>query len=241
MLRDPEAAMRVPVSLWFALGAGVVGAVGCGRVGLDAPTGLAGSNGSGGGAGTAVSGSAGASSAGVTGSEGDGGQNGGAGVFGRAPALHRPGGLICPPRDVPDNLCAFPTRTPDAPDACLSNADCVENGRSGTCTSTAGMTACQCSYDLCTSDGDCHGGACLCESLFIGNVCVGGGCRVDADCGVGGFCSPNPNLCGGLGDLQCHTPRDQCLDDADCLPSQLCGFEPTIKAWKCQFPAACLP
>jgi hypothetical protein len=205
--------VRAAFGLGLALILAMVGS-GCGRVGLDPGTGAAGID--------------------VTGS-------GAAGTTGRVPALHRPGGAVCPPRDLSDDLCAFPTRNPDAPDACLSNADCVENGRSGYCTNTPGMTACQCSYDFCTSDSECQGGACLCGSVFVGNVCAGGGCGVDADCGVGGYCSPNTPACGGLGDFQCHTPRDQCVDDTDCSPPFFCGFDATLKAWRCQAHALCIP
>jgi hypothetical protein len=97
---------------------------------------------------------------------------------------------------------------------------------------------------------------------------TGGNCRVDGDCGPGGFCSPSqiesfcfcpsPALCpeGGVtctaGNTQvacacgdscghstfCHTPNDECLDDADCAGNGTCNYDTVNRRWDC---ATCWP
>ena len=72
------------------------------------------------------------------------------------------------------------------------------------------------------------------------NVCYPAGCRVDADCGPGGYCSPSPTLgcCGGPSGFHCHTPQDSCLNDSDCADGGLfCLFVQT--AWHCGTPQMC--
>lgn len=210
----------------------------CGRVPLDQAAGSEGTAARGGGGdvgGSGVAGS-GAMSGGAAGT-------GAAGASGRIPTQHRPAGASCPPRDVPDNLCAFPQPGPGGrvPGACYSDADCTEGGQRGRCVSLAGMTACQCAYDQCFRDSDCRdGGACFCQSILSGNACLGGGCRDDGDCGGAGFCSLSANECGGLGTFQCHTPNDTCIDDVDCMSPQFCGFDSTRGAWRCMYPAVCI-
>jgi hypothetical protein len=75
-----------------------------------------------------------------------------------------------------------------------------------------------------------------------GNTCVPGDCRVDSDCGPGGYCSPTvaPNGL-SLSGYYCHTPLDQCIDDTDCptagapTPSLgFCYYAPTTARWQCQ-------
>jgi hypothetical protein len=82
----------------------------------------------------------------------------------------------------------------------------------------------------------CHGTAYAGDQ---GNTCVSGDCRIDSDCGVGGYCSPtlNVNSCGSLGGYYCHTAADQCIDDTDCSSSttgpQVCAWSATTKRWEC--------
>ena len=98
----------------------------------------------------------------------------------------------------------------------------------------------------CGQDSDCaDGGVCLCDVSQIplsgsSNVCYPAGCRVDADCGPGGYCSPSPTLgcCGGPSGFHCHTPQDSCLNDSDCADGGLfCLFVQT--AWHCGTPQMC--
>jgi hypothetical protein len=75
-----------------------------------------------------------------------------------------------------------------------------------------------------------------------GNTCVTGNCRVDADCGPGGYCSPssNPTGCGGLAGYYCHTLADQCIDDGDCTGSlQVCAYSTSAGLWQCQQQVLC--
>jgi hypothetical protein len=94
----------------------------------------------------------------------------------------------------------------------------------------------------------------------VANSCVHGGeCRIDADCGPGGYCSPSqvgvlcvcpspalcdPGPCGSgscaCGDAcghayYCHTSRDACIDDSDCGPEATCNYDKLEKRWTCAF------
>jgi hypothetical protein len=236
--------LRVVSCRWSWLSVALVAGA-CGRVPLDQGPGsgemAGGAGGNAGGAGVAAAGGGGSDvgGAGVAGS----GAPGAAGTSGKVPAQHRPAGASCPPRDVPDNLCAFSQPGPGGrvPGACYSDADCTAEGPGGHCISLTGMTSCQCAYDQCFRDGDCRdGSACFCQSVLFGNVCLSGGCRVDGDCGVGGFCSLSAATCGGIGNLQCHTRNDTCVDDADCVAPQFCGYDSSLRAWRCQYHALCL-
>jgi hypothetical protein len=92
-------------------------------------------------------------------------------------------------------------------------------------------------------DTDCPTGeVCAChEAPYAngqGNTCMPGNCRVDSDCGPGGYCSPSfaPMGCGGLGGYYCHTPADQCVNDNDCTGSNgpsACSYSSSAKAWHC--------
>jgi hypothetical protein len=80
----------------------------------------------------------------------------------------------------------------------------------------------------------------LCEcrpsaTSFAANICLtGSACRVDSDCSPNGYCSPSRFMqwCGSS--YRCHTPEDQCLDDADCpATAGGCNFDATAGHWVC--------
>lgn len=125
---------------------------------------------------------------------------------------------------------------------CAQDSDCVD-GENGRC--TAGRFI-YCSYDRCFADADCAngmgGGVCGCEGAAFddSNVCLGGNCQVDADCGPQGFCSPTFGGCGNYSGVEayyCHTPDDECIDDADCMdmPEGYCAFAPERGLWACSY------
>ena len=102
-----------------------------------------------------------------------------------------------------------------------------------------------CMYDQCTRDVDCEeGGVCECGKGLGGtNVCLNdSGCQVNADCGVAGYCSPTFGDCGdysGVIAYQCHTPQDECIDDADCGADEngwgsYCAYSPRSGRWQCE-------
>jgi hypothetical protein len=78
---------------------------------------------------------------------------------------------------------------------------------------------------------------------------VAGNCRVDADCGAGGYCSPSSLTftCGdGLAGYYCHTKADLCIDDSDCtvMPTIAaipgCVYSTTDSRWECNDLLVCL-
>ena len=90
----------------------------------------------------------------------------------------------------------------------------------------------------CSSDSDCpNGTACGCDVGY--DACIFSGCRVDSDCGAGGYCSPTFSIYSCDGDtglpqllgFYCHTANDQCNNDSDCASDQYCSYD--TKAWNC--------
>ncbi len=184
---------------------------------------------------SADAGADGSSSGGSSGSSSGSGSSGG----GRAPVNHRPDDAQCA-TSAPPGSCNF--NNPGAP--CHSDADCAEAGPSGRCVVANGPPTCFCTWDVCTGDSECKTGqTCACHgspyTLGSGNACTPGNCRIDADCGAGGYCSPSagPMSCGGLVGYYCHTAKDRCIDDADCASSSsgsMCIYSPTDGTWSCQ-------
>lgn len=146
------------------------------------------------------------------------------------PLNHRDAGGSCPQQ-----------RSSSRPDGgpgggrCQKDSDC--HGVNGRCGSFAfgGMLAC--SYDECFSDSDCGGRVpCECRASVSSadpNVCLtGSNCRVDSDCGPGGYCSPSIE---GLSTAYyCHTPDDTCANDSDCPMNQpTCALDTISGHWGC--------
>jgi hypothetical protein len=95
-------------------------------------------------------------------------------------------------------------------------------------------------------DGDCGTGKlCACHgspyTYGTGNTCTPGNCRVDADCGPGGYCSPafNTSGCGSLGGYYCHTANDQCVNDNDCPSANVCTYSASAAVWQCAATVLC--
>jgi hypothetical protein len=112
-----------------------------------------------------------------------------------------------------------------------TNGRCVESG--------GGVLYCSCSYDTCADDSACPTGqTCACHGSTYndgGNTCVPGDCRIDSDCGAGGYCSPSFSTmgCGSLGGYYCHTPLDQCVNDSDCQSGFICNYSTQNAHWVC--------
>jgi hypothetical protein len=137
---------------------------------------------------------------------------------------------------------------------CLQDSDCTA-GTNGRCGNPGGPAGCDCSYDTCMQDTDCPTDqTCACHGSAyndFGNTCVAGNCRVDADCGAGGYCSPTApagGWCGDVGGYYCHTPNDLCLDDSDCADTDagafagpgFCEYATTNMRWECLRVEECL-
>jgi hypothetical protein len=166
-------------------------------------------------------------------------------MSGRVPQRHRAAAVACSTAR-PAGTCQTSTNVPDAGSSCRKDADCAA-GANGRCSNGGRLPTCQCSYDTCTTDADCAqaGGPCQCRpdtAAIIApmstatNVCLGGDCRVDKDCGAGGYCSPTLGSCGNYGGVvgyYCHTAKDTCTDDADCVAGDCRYDATTTKAWAC--------
>ncbi len=153
---------------------------------------------------------------------------------GRVPLNHRAVARDC------DDVRA--RRDPGAEDwgECTAHEDC-QDGINGRCIGNS-HDSWYCSYDQCFADAECGGKVCECEGGFRSdhNVCLRvGDCLTDADCGAGGYCSPTLGDCGdydGTVGYFCHTPEDDCIDDADCQVDErweYCAYNPAAQKWSC--------
>lgn len=133
-------------------------------------------------------------------------------------------------------------------DLCSTDSQCVDVGVNGRCIQDIrGSVGCSCTSDTCADDSACPTGqTCACHGSpydGAGNHCVRGNCRVDADCGPGGWCSPTVTLssCGQVAGYYCHTPKDQCVNDSDCGNGspQACGYDTTAGYWYCMPNGGC--
>ncbi|MEP7126267.1 MAG: hypothetical protein ABJE95_35375 [Byssovorax sp.] len=159
---------------------------------------------------------------------------------GKEPMAHRAGAAAC--------TAARPAFDLGGADGkCLKDADCTA-GKNGRCVAYLGKPS-FCSYDACSIDADCgSAGVCDCRNgaSFAANTCFHGNCQVDADCGVKGYCSPsavgigpdcNTGVQPGSYGYFCHTPADECTDDADCpagMGQGACLLQPDKALWGCQ-------
>ena len=150
-------------------------------------------------------------------------------------ALAGCGGGSAAPTPIPDGgpvtygehravpiACGLSTHTLDSGvDACLTDSDCGAS-------------------NVCSCDGATTGYA----HANIGNVCVTSNCRVDADCGSGGYCiasvDPSSGPFYGIYGYFCRPPGDTCSTDADCVaPSNgYCAYDKTVGHFSCSFSRA---
>jgi len=190
----------------------------------------------------------------------------------RIPAKHRAASSACPAQRAPNSVSVDGCQNDSTVNngeyvSCTQDSDCT-TGTNGRCLED-GPLACMtyCSYDTCFSDSDCPSNQpCECRSSAsdsMANMCeTGGNCRIDADCGQSGYCSPSqvnnfcycpssalcpsvtycspgPCVCGdscGHGYF-CHTPADTCVDDSDC-DGTTCNYDTLNNRWSC---AECWP
>jgi hypothetical protein len=122
---------------------------------------------------------------------------------------------------------------------CKNHSDCTD-GKDGLCIMRLPSATCLCTYDACFADSDCAGGVCVCSGSYSGNACVSGNCRVDADCGDRGYCSPVFAACsvGTIIGYRCHTQKDKCVTDADCDLGWNCTFR--ADGWACSAVPSCI-
>jgi hypothetical protein len=173
------------------------------------------------------------------------------------PIHHRQAGVACPQERAPGSVFVNTCSSVFA-GQCTQDTDCTA-GMNGRCLPNMRLScAGQCDYDTCFGDSDCPASQpCACRqsaSDSAANSCLNGSnCRIDADCGPCGFCSPTPiSLCvctsqafcnppdphASCGDscghgYFCHTPQDTCLEDSDCTGHDTCNFDLPSQTWAC--------
>jgi hypothetical protein len=187
----------------------------------------------------------------------------------RIPKNHRAAGLVCPQQRSSVSLTTDPFCIDSPLRSCVSDLNCTE-GVNGRCIPDHFACSSVCSYDTCLTDSDCPDNeACECrasETSVAANRCqTDGNCRIDADCGTNGYCSPSqvgvfcfcpsPALCDpdttscyagntrvacACGDscghgYFCHTSRDACTDDSDCESGGTCNYDTVEQRWICAY------
>jgi hypothetical protein len=130
-------------------------------------------------------------------------EQGGGYVVCAAGWMHRPSPAACQsslPRPAADTPFLF--------DDCRSDSDCVASPH-GFCVYGA------CKYG-CVTDDECPADeACACGAAI--GACVAAGCHSDADCPDGFPCTTEQEAgATSPGVLQCQSPHDECLTDAQC-------------------------
>ena len=166
------------------------------------------------------------------------------------PKKHRVAASTCPDQRGPGSAivqdwCYGSAAAYGVTVLCVQDSDCAD-GTNGRCLLEGKPCDTNCSYDTCFSDSDCPDNQpCECRdsaSSFVPNFCVtGSNCRVDADCGPNGFCSPSvigSITCGYdpaviASGYFCHKEQDSCVDDSDCDSSSICAYSPQSNHWTC--------
>lgn len=241
-----ELVAMVAVSALWACGGQTLGVPSGGDGGSSSSSGSS-SGGSSGGSSSGSSGGSSSSSGGSSSSSGGSGSSSGGVDAGRVPTNHRPNDSECTAPAAPGNCPGGG----GLPGACDADPQCT-SGSDGRCIQPSSGVAqgCQCTYDACADDAACPmDQTCACHGSPYtdsqGNTCVAGNCRVDADCGAGGYCSPSSlmAICGySLAGYYCHTPMDQCTDDSDCSTAQgpaICAYSTATSRWQCETEAFC--
>ncbi len=184
-----------------------------------------------------------------------------AGEILRPRPANRAAGEVCASTLEPRGEACVHSRAPaaGAEDTCATDADC--EGEGARCLDsypleawTDGGTLCQCYVPACLDDSGCEEGTlCRCGVTANGegtpcggyfgkpclHQCIPAGCRTDADCGDGGFCSPSRDGCGWqIEGYHCHHPdAAECFSDWECMGAQ-CRHEDG-DGWICDWPLLC--
>jgi hypothetical protein len=160
-------------------------------------------------------------------------------------------GHACTKGDVPEHrpvpVACAPSPGGAADDggvSCVTDADCQPDG------GIVGFPFClsgRCGVDQCLTDDDCASGqVCGCSDKVRGltlrrNSCLPSSCRIDADCGPEGLCSPADNgHCYSTSSYHCRKAADTCCVQADCAaPTPICNYAPELDRWQCQADVVC--
>ena len=166
--------------------------------------------------------------------------------YGRAPNEHRRAAIGCSHTraasiTTPGANCLTLDGGSTCPNSeCSQDSDCVNSalGDNGRCVQRGPLPGSTCSYDTCFADSACAAGSvCQCrepsDSVDANYCTTPSTCRIDADCGDSGYCSPSQSheWCGTF--YACHTPNDECLNDSDCGTGMRCDFDTNARHWVC--------
>jgi hypothetical protein len=165
------------------------------------------------------------------------------GCFIEEPEVHRAEAVACDRERPTDGPFLDPGA--EAFSDCTTHEDCADGGENGRCTGNS-HDGWYCTYDSCFDDSGCGGGLCACSGGWRSdaNVCLGGDCTTDSDCGAGSYCAPTYGDCGAYGGVEayyCRTCEDECVNDSDCNddPSGwgpgYCMFSQEVGHWMCGY------
>lgn len=142
-----------------------------------------------------------------------------------------------PPEYRGDGGAAGATEQPRGVFKCEFDSECTA-GNNGDCVfyydpydSTYAGTGCR--YG-CNVDADCATGT-VCECTGGNNTCVPATCATDDDCEGNRLCMRSEYFdgCGTVIQYACQSPKDECIQHADCRPESGCGFDPSVGHHKC--------
>ena len=153
------------------------------------------------------------------------------------PRVHRAVATPCPVERGSGNFRS------DLSEECGADAECMD-GANGRCMASSGGAAINhCTYDECYDDSDCTNAVCDCRpdaTSNAPNLCLGGNCMIDFDCGPAGYCSPSvafDRVNYPYAGYWCRTAEDTCLNDEDCMSNTSntakCAYDATAGHWAC--------
>jgi hypothetical protein len=139
------------------------------------------------------------------------------------------------------NRCLYDECTTD--DTCPTGDVCVCSGDDASLCK-ASVCNCNSASKACVVQSRSDDNVCSCGAA---NVCMKGNCRVDSDCGAGGYCSPAIDACNQFFGYYCHIAADECSDETDCpisdqricTPVAATGGASTNTKWICSAASSC--
>lgn len=157
----------------------------------------------------------------------------------QAPAVVAPAKLetLAKPSGLRDALSGFiGKKEAECPEKCNGNGKC---GTDGTCDCYLGYTGVACQEfcpNMCSGQGKCTDGRCLCLAGFIGADCsIKSCCSGHGDCTIPGTCICNPGWMGAQCEVGMQCPDPSCSGHGECKDGN-CACEAGFTGVTCASP-----